>query len=1055
MAQGKKISELTELSSVTDNDEFLFVDKEGSGANSGNGGSNVKIKFSDLKMAITDGMKGEPGMDAEKGQKGEVGDRGIDGGGAAYFDQSPSDGDSIYYMGSGNLGLGTDAPSAKLDVVGSGIASGSDLSKERVFSINRPSVGGVTYGQKVNFFLSKYEGTGTPGITTQARTRLDIALAHSNGEGGEVSDVDGTNERDGGTRVMTMTSDGKVAIGKTDKVNFPEATLDVYGRVHLGPLTTGTVNHRIRVGGGKTGDVDNGLSFVPGNAQTTDQFISFKTGSSVLVGAFGSVSDELLFRTRENATALKIAQNGNLDANGTIKSTGLNVQSTGTTINLHTTRSNMYSYVSLKNTTSSKDPILVGYHTSGDFNIARADGSYAKLRLWHDDSRMQLMSSTTLHDNGSVCIGGSAEKVRNAKFSVTQGDGLFAMIPEGYHGWPELKSLNESETANKPFSIGMNSRSPYIHDTGGYAHAHIGLGTVKPEHPFHIKHGDLWSSGLISASSLIPNATSLTSTAELDPNADNWANGLKIMVNGIEMTIASVNGTTINLDASTPYTGSESSMDMDLIFMKDSLMIKESGHLETGSTAMVQSRLTVNRKSNLAGEWNGSPSLYLRSDSSQSANPPEGSGHDQGIIFTSCQKGLTLQGDTLNVNENTHNPHLNIKRIQGNVGIGDYANGYGKLTIFGMGNGSGSDGVGLELNSNSNGCAIESYVREGVGIGDNEGVVGVKPLMFSASQFNFLNGTISSQVTSGFCNIFSKDNHSPAIKFKGQNSSVGLNYSMGIERRTDSSNYFHISRSDDADQILKNNICITQQDHVGINISSPEARLHVRGVHKISNEGDDNWAYMILEGHGTNSEGKGRLSISNYGNAGSGSIIDLQAGPLRIQMSPTGEYVEETGTVEKFRFHPEGGLSVNTTAISDKKLYVAGEAYTTVGWTGSDDRLKHNEVSIDNAVDLIGKLSPVKYIKTNEMYEANHNFELNQNNQPIDDKGEIIEHTVEAGVIAQELLKIPELKYIVSEGSTEEDGTETPHSVNYNSLLSIALKAIQELKAEIDALKNK
>ena len=96
MAQGKKISELTEVSSVTDNDEFLFVDKEGSGANSGQGGSNVKIKFSDLKMAITDGMKGEPGMDAEKGQKGETGDRGIDGGGAAYFDQSPSDGDAVY-----------------------------------------------------------------------------------------------------------------------------------------------------------------------------------------------------------------------------------------------------------------------------------------------------------------------------------------------------------------------------------------------------------------------------------------------------------------------------------------------------------------------------------------------------------------------------------------------------------------------------------------------------------------------------------------------------------------------------------------------------------------------------------------------------------------------------------------------------------------------------------------------------------------------------------------------------------------------------------------------
>ena len=57
MAQGKKISELTELSSVTDNDEFLFVDKEGSGANLKRR-KQCKNQFSDLKMAITDGMKG-------------------------------------------------------------------------------------------------------------------------------------------------------------------------------------------------------------------------------------------------------------------------------------------------------------------------------------------------------------------------------------------------------------------------------------------------------------------------------------------------------------------------------------------------------------------------------------------------------------------------------------------------------------------------------------------------------------------------------------------------------------------------------------------------------------------------------------------------------------------------------------------------------------------------------------------------------------------------------------------------------------------------------------
>ena len=163
MAQGKKISELTELSSVTDNDEFLFVDKEGSGANSGQGGSNVKIKFSDLKMAITDGMKGEPGMDAEKGQKGEVGDRGIDGGGAAYFDQSPSDGDSIFYMGSGNLGLGTDAPTYKLTVKGS-VALVADDSNQ-VVSINNSKIQSQTPGVRYENLLLNPSG-GNVGIGT-------------------------------------------------------------------------------------------------------------------------------------------------------------------------------------------------------------------------------------------------------------------------------------------------------------------------------------------------------------------------------------------------------------------------------------------------------------------------------------------------------------------------------------------------------------------------------------------------------------------------------------------------------------------------------------------------------------------------------------------------------------------------------------------------------------------------------------------------------------------------------------------------------------------------
>tara|TARA_B100002019_G_scaffold82815_1_gene71546 strand:- start:4370 stop:4780 length:411 start_codon:yes stop_codon:yes gene_type:complete len=103
MAQGKKISELNEVSSVTDNDEFLFVDKEGSGADSGVGGKTAKIKFSNLKKSLgvistngsdgsdgedgsngsgTKGQKGEPGFTGDKGARGEKGEsapRGING----------------------------------------------------------------------------------------------------------------------------------------------------------------------------------------------------------------------------------------------------------------------------------------------------------------------------------------------------------------------------------------------------------------------------------------------------------------------------------------------------------------------------------------------------------------------------------------------------------------------------------------------------------------------------------------------------------------------------------------------------------------------------------------------------------------------------------------------------------------------------------------------------------------------------------------------------------------------------------------------------------------
>ena len=70
MADGKKISELTETNSLTDNDEFLVVNKEiTNGTNAGSGGQTSIIKFSDLKTQI--GSQGEKGDDGLAGPDGK------------------------------------------------------------------------------------------------------------------------------------------------------------------------------------------------------------------------------------------------------------------------------------------------------------------------------------------------------------------------------------------------------------------------------------------------------------------------------------------------------------------------------------------------------------------------------------------------------------------------------------------------------------------------------------------------------------------------------------------------------------------------------------------------------------------------------------------------------------------------------------------------------------------------------------------------------------------------------------------------------------------------
>tara|TARA_B100001094_G_scaffold280990_1_gene292157 strand:+ start:1166 stop:2413 length:1248 start_codon:yes stop_codon:yes gene_type:complete len=113
--------------------------------------------------------------------------------------------------------------------------------------------------------------------------------------------------------------------------------------------------------------------------------------------------------------------------------------------------------------------------------------------------------------------------------------------------------------------------------------------------------------------------------------------------------------------------------------------------------------------------------------------------------------------------------------------------------------------------------------------------------------------------------------------------------------------------------------------------------------------------------------------------------------------------------------------------------------YTPQGLLTSDDRLKHNEQPIQNALSNIMQLNPQIYDKTIDMRDANYNGPLEDN-----------KYYKEAGFIAQEIYEIDEFKEYVKVGDEDKSW-----ALNYNSIFTYAVKAIQELKTEKDTLETK
>ena len=259
----------------------------------------------------------------------------------------------------------------------------------------------------------------------------------------------------------------------------------------------------------------------------------------------------------------------------------------------------------------------------------------------------------------------------------------------------------------------------------------------------------------------------------------------------------------------------------------------------------------------------------------------------------------------------------------------------------------------------------------------------------------------------------------------GYSSGAGVAYLQGYNRGT----------SAFIDLLLNNNVTITSAGNVGIGTTSPSNKFVIKegtnvdvefgseasgGFIQTYNRTSSAWGYLrfITSGAETmrlNSSGDiifGTTSLGTthaYFESSSNSRMVLSLGSSTTSSSVVGAFKNPNGTV--------GTISTNGSAT----------AYNT----SSDYRLKENVVEMTGALDRVNQLKPSRF-----------NF--------ISDADKTLD-----GFLAHEVQDIVPEAITGEKDATDNDGNPQYQGIDQSKLVPLLVGAIQELKAEIDELKNK
>jgi hypothetical protein len=259
--------------------------------------------------------------------------------------------------------------------------------------------------------------------------------------------------------------------------------------------------------------------------------------------------------------------------------------------------------------------------------------------------------------------------------------------------------------------------------------------------------------------------------------------------------------------------------------------------------------------------------------------------------------------------------------------------------------------------------------------------------------------------------------------------------------------------------------------NVGIGTSTPAGLLDVNGILYVSGQpaiqllsstADVN--YKVIGGNGA---GRGAVS---YFDIREPAPRDFRNGTMAFGFTSYGldnsgawadafamcSYTDGTGGDPNIMVVGRNGSGVKVArqTYDSANFFKDGTVYTLDYTSASDVSVKEDVQNITNALSIITQLRPVTFKWTDD-YILNGMSKNNNENLVDPDTGIIIipeEKTINVGLIAQEVEAV--LPTVVHQENVKlKDADRYLKNINYEKLVPHLIAAIQELKAEIDALK--